>query len=183
MEFHEAVQTRCSVRKYDPRPVPRDVLDRIIEAVRRAPSWANVQATRFVIVTDETIKAALAATLTPGNPSREAVRTAPVVVGICFIRERSGFYKEKAITTLGEWGLFDAGLAAANLTLAAAAEGLGTVHVAAIDLDKAADVLKLPFHVQMVELIPLGYPATPRSKTTRLESQKVFFREEYRGTE
>jgi nitroreductase len=181
MDFYEALDARRSIRKYEQRWIDNDVLHRIFEAARRAPSWANSQAVRWVVVRDAKIQMQLAAALSPGNPSTNAVLNAPVVLGLFFVRGKSGFYKGQATTSLGDWGLFDAGLAAANLTLAAAAEGLGTVHVGAFDHEQAAAVLQAPITAQLVELIPLGYPAHDSVVTARLEMNKVFFENLYRG--
>lgn len=46
----------CSVRKYDNRSIPDEVLRRILDAARRAPSWANVQSWHFVVVKDAAAK-------------------------------------------------------------------------------------------------------------------------------
>jgi nitroreductase len=183
MEFYESLQKRRSTRKYQELIIPEDVLQRVFEAARRAPSWANSQAVRWVVVRDWKTKSRLAATLSPGNPSTEAITKAPVVLALCYIRNRSGFYKGKPSTPLGDWGMFDAGLAAANLTLAAAAEGLGTVHVGAIDIAAAARELNVPDDVQLVELIPLGYPAQEPTPTNRLDLAKIMFADEYRRNE
>jgi nitroreductase len=183
MDLYQAIQQRCSVRKFEEREIPAEVLQRVFQAAVRAPSWANVQATRWIVVQDAATKARLAETLSPGNPSRAGLANAPVVLALCFLRGRSGFYKGAATTSLGDWGMFDAALAAANLTLAATAEGLGTVHVGALHVELAATILGLPADLQLVELIPLGYPAVPVKPTMRLEVDKIFSYDRYRGQE
>jgi nitroreductase len=183
MDLHQAVNERRSVRKYQDTHIPPEVLQRVMDAARRAPSWANTQTTRWIVVTNPELKADLATTLSPGNPSTQAVIQAPVVLALCYVKGRSGYYKGEARTVLGDWGFFDAGLAAANLTLAAAAEGLGTVHVGAMSQELAAQILELPPEVQLVELIPLGYPAVKPDATSRLEAAKVISQEKYRSAE
>ncbi|NLH50163.1 MAG: nitroreductase [Myxococcales bacterium] len=179
MELSQALEQRCSVRRFKDDPIPPAVLQRVLEAARRAPSWANAQPARWIVVTDPAIKAKLAPCLSPGNPSSAAILKAPVVLALCFVKKRSGYYKGTPSTSLGDWGLFDAGLAAANLSLAAVAEGLGTVHVGAINLELAAETLQVPADVQLVELIPLGYPEQWPNKTTRLELEKIVSHEKY----
>jgi len=181
MDLYEAVKQRRSVRKLKTDYIAQDVLDRILEAARWAPSWANVQATRWVVVQNPAIKEKLAETTTPGNPGRQAIINAPVVFALCFEKGISGYYKGELLTTIENWGLFDAGLAAANLTLAATAEGLGTVHVGAIHLEMAAEILGLPDNVQMVELIPLGIPEKQPNPTNRQEIVKFVFHDQYGG--
>ena len=183
MDTYEAIARRFSVRKYKSDPIPEPVLERILEAARRAPSWANAQATRYVVVTDPDLKAALAQCLTERNPATKAVAHAPVVIALCFVQGESGYYKGKALTSLeGQWGLFDAGLAAANLTLAAAAEGLGTVHAGALNLEKAAALLDIPDSAQLLELIPLGYPDQPFASPARKDLKELVFAEKFGRT-
>lgn len=179
MDFYQTLDRRQSVRLYKSNAIPPEVLQRVLDAARRAPSWANTQATRWIVVANPEIKAQLAPCLSPGNPSAKALVQAPVVLALCFLKKRSGFYKGEPTNTLGDWGLFDAGLAAAQLTLAAAAEGLGTVHVGAIHIEMAAETLQVPPDVQLVELIPIGYPEQTPKQTSRLELDQISFHEKY----
>ena len=71
MEFLELVKSRYSVRSYQPRPVEQDKLDRILEAVRLAPSGSNRQPWKFVVVRDAEVRRHLvAALLEPAASSR-----------------------------------------------------------------------------------------------------------------
>ena len=56
METLEAIRTRRSVRKFSDRQVEPEKLDVILEAIRQAPSWANMQCWRFVVVKDPAIR-------------------------------------------------------------------------------------------------------------------------------
>lgn len=56
MEFYEVVRTRRSVRSYRSDPIPKEVLNRVLEAVRIAPSGSNRQPWKFIIVQDEALK-------------------------------------------------------------------------------------------------------------------------------
>lgn len=167
MEFHEAVRCRQSVRSFKPDPVPEASLRRVLEAFQAAPSWANVQPWELILVSDPELKAKLQQTLPPGNPARAALLEAPLVVGVVGICGRSGFYKGQASTPRGEFMLFDLGIAAEHLALAAAAEGLGTVHVALFDFVKAGEALGVPEGRSLVELIPLGFAARETNRVPR----------------
>ena len=167
MEFYESVRKRQSVRRYKPDPVSEDALGRILECFRQAPSWANVQPWELILVRDPELKRRLQATLPKGNPALSAVAEAPVVVALVGIAGVSGSYKGQPVTRRGDWMLFDLGIAAEHLALAAAAEGLGTVHVAYFDYEKAGEVLGLPAGRTVVELIPLGAPAHEPKRVDR----------------
>ena len=54
--FIELVRHRTSCRAYDPKPVPRDYLERMLEAARLAPSACNKQPWRFAVVEDEAVR-------------------------------------------------------------------------------------------------------------------------------
>lgn len=182
MELYDAIRKRCSVRNFKTDPIPPKVIDRILEAARLSPSWANVQATRYVLVTDPQIKKRLADCLTEKNPAAKAVETAPVVIGLCFVKGESGYYKGKALTSLkGQWGLFDAGLVASHIALAAVSEGLGSVHAGALNIEKAAEILKVPDSAQLVELIPIGYPDQPFKSPKRKDISKLRFKNTFGG--
>ena len=71
-------QKRCSVRKYDSRPVPDGLLRYVIEAARLAPSAVNLQPATFVVVRD----AALLGRLAEAYP-RDWFRTAPACIVAC----------------------------------------------------------------------------------------------------
>jgi len=158
MDLFEAITTRRSVRRFQDRPVGEDLLERVLEAARWAPSWVNFQPTRYTVVTDPELKARLVDTMSPKNPARKGGLQAPVLIAVSARVGLSGFAGGTALTDKGDWYMFDAALAVQNLTLAAHALGLGTVQVGLFDAPAAAAVLELPEGEVMVELIPLGWP-------------------------
>lgn len=176
MDFYDVIQKRQSMRVYKNDPIPDDVLNRILEAFRAAPSWANTQPWELILVADSAVKEKLQQTLSPNNPANAAMVDAPVIVCAVGITGRSGFYHGKALTGRGDWMLFDLGIATEHLCLAAAAENLGTVHVGAFDYKKAAEILGLPEDRTVVELIPLGYPLASPRKVPRKSLEDFVFK-------
>jgi nitroreductase len=134
-------------------------LNTVLEAIQWAPSWANTQCWEIVVVKDPAVKEKLAGTLSPGNPSTDAVKNAPVVIVACATKGKSGFYKGQALTVKGDWLMYDVGLAVQNLCLAAQALGLGTVQIGAFNIEDAEKVLGLPEEATVVAMTPLGVPA------------------------
>lgn len=179
MEFYEVIEKRKSVRVYKSDPIPRESLNRVLETFRAAPSWANTQAWELVLVSDGEIKKQLQQTISDRNPSHSAVADAPVVVCAVGITGLSGFYKGQVSTGRGDWVLFDMGIATEHLALAAAAEGLGTVHIGLFDYEKAGKILGLPDDRTVIELIPMGYPAYEPRKVPRKPLQDFVFKEKY----
>ena len=168
MDIFEAMKTRRSVRKYSEKPVEDEKLNAVLEAVRRAPSWANFQCWRIIIVKDKATREKISALsyvesyFAPkgykANPSMKALAGATVVIVLCADPERSGVMGGQ------NYYLVDAGLAAHNLMLAACGEGLGSVFVGVYDEEKLKDLLKIPAAVRIVGLFPLGYPAEEKKE-------------------
>ncbi len=176
MDVHECIRTRRSLRKYRPDPVPPEKLQRVLEAVRWAPSWVNLQPWEVVIVDDAEQKLRLQACVPESNPGRKAVVEAPLVLAVCGRQGLSGHYQQKASTVYGDWVMFDLGIACQNLCLAAWAEGLGTLHLGLLDHRKAGEVLALPADVKLYELIPLGFPAKEPTPPKRKEIEEFVHR-------
>src|SRR5512137_2889001 len=158
MDVMQAIKDRRSVRHYRPDPVKPEDLQAVLEAARLAPSWANTQCWKFVVVCEPEIKARLASALSPGNRATAAITEAPVVIAACAETGKSGFKRGEVMTEKGDWFMFDVGIAMQNLVLAAHSLGLGTIHVGLADAKKAAGILELPPGVVFVEMTPLGYP-------------------------
>ena len=91
MELMEAIRTRRSVRKYTPDPVSDTDVETVLDAARWAPSWANTQCVRWVVVRDNDTRMKLADTLPHSNPANDAIRTVPVVFVACAETGRAGF--------------------------------------------------------------------------------------------
>lgn len=154
----EIIKGRRSIRKFEQKAVPDQILEQILEAVRWSPSWANSQCWEIVVVRKEDTKEALARTLGKTNPAQKAIIQAPVVLGLVARVKSSGYYKGEASTKYGDWFMFDLGIASQSICLAAHALGLGTVIVGSLYHDKAKNVLAVDEGYELVALIPLGYP-------------------------
>ena len=179
MNIMDAIKSRRSVRKYKADPISEETLAMVLESARWAPSWANTQCWRFVVVREPETKARIAEALRPGNPATDAVRNAPVVIVACAEQGKSGFYKGEAATDKGDWFMFDVALAMQNLVLAAHELGLGTVHVSLMDAKEIEKIVEVPEGVRVVELTPLGYPEEQPQGPGRRELGEIVFHERY----
>ena len=146
MDFLELVHTRRSIRRFRPDPVPEAKLDRVLEAARLAPSWANGQCWTFVVVMEAKVKNALAAA---GN---DWIEGAPIIIAACADPTASGTKGDQS------YYLVDVGIAMEHLVLAAAEEGLGTCWIGWFDERKARKALGVPDNIRVVATTPLGYP-------------------------
>ena len=159
MDFYDVVKQRTSIRSYKPDPIPDDVLGRILEAGRLAPSAKNYQPWKFIVVRDQAIRQALV----PACKNQASVGQAPVVICACCVVDQvwkgmGGYWSAEAV---------DITIALEHMILAAAAEGLGTCWIGAFLEAEVKKVLAIPEGVKPIALTPLGYPATeakPRSR-------------------
>ena len=186
MEILEAIRTRRSIRRYKASSIDKKTIELVLEAARWAPSWANTQCWRFVVVQDGKIKSELVKVLSTNNPATDAVREAPVVIVACAELGKAGYRRGEPgkpgepSTDKGDgWYMFDVALAMQNLVLAAHSLGLGTVHVGQFDARKAAEILGVPEGVCVVEMTPLGYPDQEAEVTTRKELAEIVYHDKY----
>jgi nitroreductase len=152
MDVFEAIRARKSVRTYQARPVEPEKLRRVLEAARLAPSARNEQEWRFVVVTDREKRQRLARDAS----SQHFMGGAPVIIAAC--AETDG-----RIMRCGQRAYpIDVAIAIDHLTLAAVAEGLGTCWIGSFDPAEVRRILAIPDSVEVVELMPLGYPNDPK---------------------
>jgi nitroreductase len=178
LEVLQAIKTRRSIRYYKRTPVARKKLKAVLEAARWAPSWANTQCWRFIVVSDSALKEKLA-DMMGVNRAAAGVRQAPLLVIACAEMEKSGYIRGRPSTGEGDWYMYDVALAMGNLVLAAHSLGLGTVHIGYFDAEKAAAILGVPPGFRVVALTPLGHPAREARITPRKELAEIAFRNRY----
>jgi nitroreductase len=160
------------VRHYRSEPVPREVVERIVETVRRAPSAGYSQGQRLLVLTDRDARAESARILgsdQPGEGLEPWLETAPIHVLVC-TREDDYHDRYRMADKLQageeiEWPVpywfVDAGAALMLLLLAAIDEGLAS-GVTGVPTDAASElrsVFGIPEDVSVVALVTLGHPA------------------------
>ncbi len=176
MDIFEAIGKRRSIRRYSTQPVEDEKLKQVLDAARAAPSWANSQCWRFIVVRDGAKKEQLA-DMVGLNKATRALKTAPIVIVACAQLCQSGYYGGVEATDQGDWYMYDVGLAMENLMLAATAVGLGTVQVGLkFDSKKAGEILGIPEGFRAVIMTPLGYPeGEPEPPRPRKELSEIVF--------
>jgi nitroreductase len=149
MDFGELIRQRYSVRAYKPDPVDEELLRRVLEAVRLAPSAANRQAYQFIVIHTRGREAEL-----KGIYHRSWFVQAPLVICACGVPAKNWVRRDGK-----NYNDVDVAIAMDHLVLAATELGLGTCWVAAFDPAAARQVLGLPQDVEPIAFTPLGYPA------------------------
>ena len=148
MDVYEAIRTRRSVRAFLDRDIEPDKLQRVLEAVRLAPSASNRQEWRLVVVTDPDKRRRLA----EEAAGQRFVAQAPVVIAACAETDGHRMRCGQACYPI------DVAIALDHLTLAAVAEGLGTCWIGSFDREALRNILEIPPDVELVVLLCLGYP-------------------------
>lgn len=156
MELQKALETRRSIRKYQDKPVDRELIREIVKAASLAPSWKNSQVSRFYVADGEK-KAELMACLPEFNQA--SVKDAPVLIVTTVVKKRSGFERDGSYSTHLKEGFqcFDNGLAVQNLCLKAHELGLGTLIMGLYDEPAIREFLKLDDTQEIVSVIAVGY--------------------------
>lgn len=147
-EVLKTIRNRRTVRRFKPDPVDEEMLQRILEAGRWAPSFSNLQPWRFIVVKDIGLKMVL------DQAARQSVlhlgiNEAPVVILVCVDRRIDPLHA------------IEAGAAATqNMTLAAHSLGLGAGWIGIWGTEAESSIqklLKLPETVRMISLLPIGF--------------------------
>ncbi|MBM3925704.1 MAG: nitroreductase [SAR202 cluster bacterium] len=141
MEAFKTVRTILAVRDYQERPLPPDLLRRILEAGRLTGSSMNGQPWHFIVVNDRDTLHRLAGT----TPSRSYVAQAPIAIVVAI--EKSPY------------SVSDASRAIQSMVLTAWSEGVGSNWVGFLrSLDQVNALLGIPKELDVIAVIPLGYP-------------------------
>jgi nitroreductase len=155
-----AIARRVSCRAYQPTPVPRDHLERILEAARLAPSACNQQPWRFAVVCDADLRRRVVEEgFLPGARMTWALEApAHVVLGM----KRSFVTHRLAPSVSGvDYPWVDMGIAGEHLVLAATELGLGTCWIGWIKPRALASIVGWPASVKPVVVITVGYASDP----------------------
>jgi len=201
LDVFDAIKKRRSIRSYRADSIPDEVLDKLLNALRLAPSGGNRQPYRFIVVRDKETKAKLAAACnwSPGSPQGQAfIAEAPVVIVACTSKERAlcRYYKdgktflaiEREIpaeadrSPAGYLNLVDIDMAIAmdHLTLAAVAEGLGTCWISALDEQQVKKAVSVPEDIRVPAIMPVGYTDSWPEPRPRKELEKLIYYDRYR---
>ncbi len=155
----DTIFSRKSVRSYTSEPVSSEQTEILLKAAMSAPTGMNVQPWRFVVVTDDAVKEALA------GPRGKMIRNAPLVVVVCgettIMRKPSPEATEEVRMDNPNWTA-DCAAATENLLLAAEALDLGAVWTACYPyperMSQTISALGLPEGVTPYCIVPIGHP-------------------------
>lgn len=149
MEFYDLIHSRESIRNYDPgHPVPMDVLKKILDAGRLAPSACNIQPWRFLVISSP----AMLAKVRPCY-YRQWFKDAPHVLVIVGKKDKAWKRSSDEYNSIET----DVAIAMTHIILAAENEGVGTCWIANYNPVMLRDALKLETGEVLFGITPLGY--------------------------
>lgn len=178
MDAVQMLKERRSVRKYRDEKVDRKLIEEIIETATYAPTWANSQTARYNVIEDHSLIERIATESMNGfDFNSKTVARAPGVIVLSTVKGLSGYKPDggnEIMTSKGDtWEMFDAGIAAQTLCLAAHEKGIGTVIMGIFDDKVAADILDLPENEVVNAIIPYGYIMKPQNTPPRKPLNEV----------
>lgn len=162
MSFLNLARSRYSVRSYQDREVEKDMILQVLEAGRLAPSAVNFQPLHYIVITESEEKQKILDAYPRGW-----LKEAPAIIVVC------GNHKESWKRRDGKDHCdIDATIAIDHMTLAAADLGLGSCWVCAFDAKSCHESLGLPEHMEVIALLPLGYPKGERITEAKRKSME-----------
>lgn len=172
MNIYELIKKRRTIRKFQQNPIPTETLIKLTDAARVAPSAANIQPLKYIIINSEEMTSKIfplvkwAGYLAPDyNPKDDERPTAYIAVFADLSLRKAGFEA-------------DSGAAVENVILAALEEGIGACWMGAIDHEKITTLLMPGDDLKLLYIIALGYPAeTPVEASVDEENIKYYLDE------
>lgn len=152
MDVYECIRTRRTVREFKPDPVPEEVVYKILQAARWAPSSSNSQPWHFIVVKDRATLEAMGRIATQGS----FIAQAPLAVTI--------------VMDNAPRPQLDAGRALQQMELMAWAEGVGTCFVGVRTEDQQRgikELLGIPPEMELICIMPFGYRAQAQAGQRR----------------
>ncbi len=172
------LKERRSVRAYKDEVVSKEVMQKVMDATRFAPSWANYQIARYTLISNpEKIAQCITDGVNDFAYNISTLKNAKNVAILSFVKGKSGKLdpekSEFATTKAGVWEVFDAGIACQTFCLAAHAYGVGTCIMGVIDDVQLAKIAELPEDETVAALIVYGYPAQETAATPRKDVEDI----------
>lgn len=153
MDLLTILKARRSIRDFQERDIPEEIINELVEALIWAPSAGNLQARKFIFVKDLKTKKALA----KAALGQSFIVEAPlVIVGCADLQRIASRYGSRGINL---YVIQDVSASIMQMMLLAHEKGLGTVWVGAFDERAVSEILGLPDYLRPVAIVPVGYPS------------------------
>lgn len=164
---YDCIMTRTSIRDYSDKKISREQIDSLVRAAMAAPTAMNKQPWHIVVITDRAILDSIAANC----PNIKMIQKAQLAIVVCG-------NLDKAIGGDGkDFWIQDCSAATENLLLAAHSMNLGAVWCGGYPIAERvkyiSSLLKLPANLVPLNIIPIGYPASPQNPKEKFDSAAI----------
>ncbi|HHT9137397.1 MAG TPA: nitroreductase family protein [Candidatus Wunengus sp. YC60] len=166
MEILKAIRERRSIRNFQKKDIPKEIVDKLIDALIWAPSAGNLQARKFFFIKDAKLKEDIAAAAL----NQDFITEAPIVIVGCTDSRISSKYGERGESL---YSIQDVAASIMGMMLVAHENGLGTVWVGAFREEEVFDLLNLPQNLRPIAIVPVGYPAKIPSPPPRISREEA----------
>lgn len=160
------VKGRRSIRDFQKKTIPADLINTLMEALIWAPSAGNLQSRRFFFIKNEKIKKMLA----QAALNQDFIAAAPLVIVGCSDSRISHKYGERGVDL---YAIQDVALSIMGMMLVAFENGLGSTWVGAFHEGDVTRILRLPRHLRPVAIVPVGYPSKIPSPPPRVSIREA----------
>ena len=174
MELKDAIKDRRSVRRYEDKRIPREVIKEIIDTARFYPSWENTKIARYYYIDDKDLIMRLANEGTNNFQfNMKTFESARGLMIFAYVKGRSGYERDGNLaTSKGDtWEMFDSGIATLTFSLVAYNYGIGSCILGIFNEEKIKELLGLGDDLGISCIMTLGYPSenpiTPRRKEVK----------------
>ena len=151
MEILQAIKERRSIRSFQKKEIPGEIVDKLTDALIWAPSAGNLQARKFFFIKDAKLKKGIVSAAL----GQSFIAEAPLVIVGCTDNTISRRYGDRGVYL---YSIQDVAASIMGMMLVAHENGLGTVWVGAFDEEEVFNILNLPENLRPVTIVPVGYP-------------------------
>ena len=151
MEVSEAIRTVLAVREFQDKPVPDNIVNKIIESARLTGSSMNGQPWHFIVIRKRESLVKIGSAVSSGKYTAQ-----------------SAFAIAVAVDKSSPFGVSDASRAIQSMVLAAWSEGIGSNWTGWIGMSNVADLLNVPETLDVIAVLPFGYPKQLRNQGKKL---------------
>ena len=166
MDILKAVKERRSIRDFQKKKIPQDLINKLVDALIWAPSAGNLQSRKFYFVRNDGIKKMIAQAALNQNFLAEA----PLVIVGCSDSRISYKYGKRGVEL---YAIQDVALSIMGMMLVAHENGLGSTWVGAFREQEVAQIVRLPKNLRPVAIVPVGYPAKIPSPPPRVSTKEA----------
>jgi nitroreductase len=165
MDLIDLIMNRRSIRKYQSKSIPDELMTKLLRAAMQAPSAHNMQPWNFVVITDHEQLTTIAGI----HPYAEMLNEAPAAIAVC---------GDRLLESDEGYLALDCAAATQNILLGATALGLGAVWIGIFPRSERISALQklldLPENILPVSLVAVGYPHEKKRPVDRFQTDRIF---------